>query len=264
MFPRLPGTEIEGQEIAAFLGVKPDTDVTALKSKVSKCLQSPRIVHIATHGYFLKDIEKQRPDSHNTLSLASRRLFGAAEYNPLLRAGLVFAGVNTMLSGGKLPPEAEDGLLSAADVVVLELAGTELVVASACQTALGDIKIGESVGGLRRAFMLAGAKTLVMSLWNVPDVATAILMQRYYQYVLNDKLGRAEALQQAKYYVRDLTVGEMRQQWLTEEAISAVEKHSQDAAEGLRRLSQFSDNYRPYEHPKYWGAFVCIGNPDPM
>jgi len=94
-----------------------------------------------------------------------------------LRSGLAFAGVNTMLNGGKLPEEAEDGLLTSLDVQSINLAGTELVVTSACETALGDLYTGETLIGLRRSFIQAGAKTVIISLWKVEDVATTILMQ---------------------------------------------------------------------------------------
>ena len=100
------------------------------------------------------------------------RFSGLRLENPLLRSGLALAGGNTWLDRRPLPPEAEDGLLTAEDVTGLDLLDTELVVLSACNTGLGEIRTGEGVFGLRRAFVLAGAKTLVMSLWKVPDEQT--------------------------------------------------------------------------------------------
>jgi hypothetical protein len=96
------------------------------------------------------------------------RLSGVKVENPMLRSGLAFAGANAWLQGKLLPNEAGKGLVFAQDVAALDLWATELAVLSACNTAMGDIKIGEGVFGLRRAFAVAGAKTLVMSLWSVP------------------------------------------------------------------------------------------------
>jgi CHAT domain-containing protein len=196
--------------------------------------------------------------------MSFQRLLSAAQQNPLARSGLAFAGANTLLQGGNLPPEAEDGLLTAQGASGINLAATALVVASACQTALGNVLIGEGVLGLRRAFVLAGAQTLVMSLWSVPDVATAILMERLYHNLLTEKMGRAKALEQAQFYVRDLTIARMRPQWLTPEAITRITERSPAIGKHLRELSQKPGNYRPYAHPRYWGAFICQGDAAPL
>src|SRR5947209_13439711 len=124
--------------------------------------------------------------------------------NPMLRSGLALAGANTWLRAGNLPEEAEDGLLTAEDVTTLDLLATELVVLSACQTGLGHVQVGEGVFGLRRAFVLAGAKTLVMSLWKVPDEQTQELMIDFYQRILSgqsyiDALRAAQLATKAKH-----------------------------------------------------------------
>ena len=106
-------------------------------------------------------------------------------------------GANTWLRAGRVPEEAEDGILTAEDVSGLNLVSTELVVLSACETGLGEVQLGEGVFGLRRAFVLAGAKTLVMSLWKVPDEPTRELMEDFYSRLLAGE-GRAEALRQAQ------------------------------------------------------------------
>jgi hypothetical protein len=105
------------------------------------------------------------------------------------------------LGGGAPPAEAEDGLLTAEDVIGLDLLDTELVVLSACETGLGEVRAGEGVFGLRRAFQIAGAGTLVMSLWKVPDGPTQELMATFYRKLLAG-LPRAEALRQAQLDVR--------------------------------------------------------------
>ncbi|TRU73424.1 MAG: tetratricopeptide repeat protein, partial [Microcystis viridis Mv_BB_P_19951000_S69] len=265
IFNPLPGTEVEGEKIAKILRVKPVTAANAVKTLVSKVLKSPYILHIATHGYFLGDITPELDTINQNFLLsslsASERFQVGTLQNPLLRSGLAFAGVNTMLNGGKLPREAEDGLLTALDVQSINLAGTELVVTSACETALGDLYTGETLIGLRRSFIQAGAKTVIISLWKVDDVATTILMQYFYYYLLKAKLSKAEALRKAKSSLQRLTIAKMRSQWLTEDAIKSAEKHSIGVATHLRELSQKSDLERPYEAPKYWAAFICLGNP---
>ena len=265
IFNSLPGTEIEGEKIAKILRVKPVTAANAVKTLVSKVLKSPYILHIATHGYFLGDITPELDTINQNFMLsslsASERFQVGTRQNPLLRSGLAFAGVNTMLNGGKLPEKAEDGLLTSLDVQSINLAGTELVVTSACETALGDLYTGETLIGLRRSFIQAGAKTVIISLWKVEDVATTILMQYFYYYLLKAKLSKAEALRKAKSSLQRLTIAKMRSQWLTEDAIKSAEKHSIGTAAHLRELSQKSDLERPYEAPKYWAAFICLGNP---
>ena len=129
---------------------------------------------------------------------------------------------NTWLKHGKLPSDAEDGILTAEDVSGLDLLVTDLVVLSACETGLGKVHVGEGVFGLRRAFMLAGAKTLVMSLWKVPDQQTQELMEDFYRRILAGQ-PRAEALREAQ----------------------------------LAMKSKYPD-------PKYWGGFICQGDPGPI
>jgi CHAT domain-containing protein len=118
-----------------------------------------------------------------------------------LRSGLALAGVNTWLDGGTLPAEAEDGVLTAEDVTGLDLFDTDLVVLSACETGLGAVRAGEGVFGLRRAFQLAGARAVVMSLWKVPDEATHELMTEFYRNLLAGQ-PRADALRSAQLAMR--------------------------------------------------------------
>jgi CHAT domain-containing protein len=112
--------------------------------------------------------------------------------NPLLRSGLALAGANNRGDGTK-----EDGILTALEASGLNLWGTKLVVLSACDTGLGEVKNGEGVYGLRRAFVLAGAESLVMSLWSVSDYVTREMMTGYYKN-LKQGMGRGEALRQVQ------------------------------------------------------------------
>jgi CHAT domain-containing protein len=173
----------------------------ALEGRLKAGCRSPQILHLATHGFFLTDqpygTARESSGLMNYAAGASGPLSGPAPENPMLRSGLALAGANTWLQAGKPPSEAEDGLLTAEDVTGLDQLATDLVVLSECQTGLGQIHVGEGVFGLRRAFVLAGAKTLVMSLWRVPDAETRELMVDFYRHLLAGE-GRAEALRRAQ------------------------------------------------------------------
>ncbi len=138
--------------------------------------KSPQVVHIATHGFFLPEPDKKNREN----------VYAYAE-DPLLRSGLILSGGNHAWSG-KTPIEGvEDGIATAYEISQLNLSNTELVVLSACETALGDIKGSEGVFGLQRAFKMAGVKKMIVSLWQVPDKETAELMTSFYSYWLNGK-----------------------------------------------------------------------------
>ena len=180
-FEPLPGTAAEAQAIKSLLAnarvfTGDQATETALKE-----VAAPRVLHVATHGFFLEDQD---------LSGAAAAGSAPAAEDPMLRSGLVFAGANSGRSG------SDDGVLTALEAAALDLAGTELVVLSACETGVGDVRTGEGVFGLRRAFMVAGAETLVMSLWQVDDDATRRLMEEFYGRLAKGE-GRAEALRQA-------------------------------------------------------------------
>jgi tetratricopeptide (TPR) repeat protein len=199
----LSGMRPEGQRIAALLGVEPWLGANALEGRLKAECHSPRILHLVTHGFFLPDPKYERGRQGFDTGWADDSKGGEGVFhgpimkNPMLRSGLALAGANTWLKAGNLPDEAEDGLLTAEEVAGLDLLNTELVVLSACETGLGQVQFGEGVFGLRRAFGLAGAKTLVMSLWKVSDEETRELMVDFYGRLLAGE-GRAEALRQAQ------------------------------------------------------------------
>jgi CHAT domain-containing protein len=195
-FQALPGTKHEALAIKAVL---PDAVVLMREEATEAALKkarAPRILHIATHGFFLNDRETPAVETSGVSGDhrpgASDRGLGkwtARIENPLLRSGLVLAGVNEHHGGD------DDGLLTAMEVASLDLWGTKLVVLSACDTGLGEVKNGEGVYGLRRALVLAGSETQVMSLWPVSDRATRSFMASYYKRLLEGE-GRGEALRQ--------------------------------------------------------------------
>jgi CHAT domain-containing protein len=158
-------------------------------------VQAPRILHIATHGFFLANVERPDPNSRGLGVQAFDNPLapppGFTIENPLLRSGLALAGFNPRRSGG------EDGVFTALEASQLNLFGTQLVVLSACDTGLGQVANGEGVYGLRRAFAIAGAESQLLSLWQVDDFGTQSLMARYYEN-LTAGMGRSEALRQVQ------------------------------------------------------------------
>ncbi len=157
----------------------------------------PSVIHLATHGFFLPDPEKKNKegvanDGQNALRLAG---------DPMLRSGIVLAGVNRVWNGKSPIEGCEDGIVTAYEISQLDLQNTDLVVLSACETALGDIKGTEGVFGLQRAFKLAGVKNMILSLWKVSDTETAELMKSFYTYYLEGKTAR-EALGKAQQDMR--------------------------------------------------------------
>jgi CHAT domain-containing protein len=152
------------------------TDAEATEESLKQLSgHSPWILHIATHGFSKPNADQTRK---NGLTAGSNQFFYAD--NPMFRSGIIMAGANRVWSGG-LPIEGkEDGIVTAYEIANLDLSKTDLVVLSACETALGDIKGTEGVFGLQRAFKLAGVKNMLLSLWPVPDEETTELMKEFY------------------------------------------------------------------------------------
>jgi CHAT domain-containing protein/tetratricopeptide (TPR) repeat protein len=201
-FQPLPGAAEEGEELRELLpGATLLTKRQATKAALGQ-MRSPRLLHIATHGFFLEDQEMASTGRRGYLLLSDdpERLINEVEQssrrieNPLLRSGLVLAGANEQ-------KEEDNGILTALEVTGLNLWGTRLVVLSACDTGVGEVKNGDGVYGLRRALALAGAETQVMSLWPVADRATRELMVSYYRKLLEGE-GRGEALRQVQLEMR--------------------------------------------------------------
>jgi CHAT domain-containing protein len=207
-FERLAGTREEGILIAKILGVRPYMGSEVLKTQI-KIQKSPSVLHIATHGFFLPDqIRNFQKDATRIVIINSNdmkvmnQLHWTRMEDPMLRSGLALAGANTWLNNGYLSYGAENGILTAYEILLMDLSNTELVILSACETGLGEIHMGEGVFGLRRAFVLAGAQTLVMSLWKVPDEQTKELMVDFYKRLLSGK-PRAEALREAQLAMKE-------------------------------------------------------------
>lgn len=202
-FPALPATAAEGEAIASVMPGALLLAGEAATETAVKATRGPKVLHIATHGFFLNE---QRPGS------------GLRHENAMLRSGLVLAGVTRLRSG------QDDGVLTAEEAASLDLAGTQLVVLSACDTGVGEVRNGEGVFGLRRSFAVAGAETLVMSLWAVEDNSTARLMSDYYKRLAAGE-GRIEALRNVQL------------------------RFLEDAA---------------MRHPFYWAGFIASGQSGPL
>ncbi len=178
LIPQLPGTEKEVKNITATLKALKLTTTTlygkeATETKM-KNIKSPDILHIATHGYFLADLSKMETNKVLGIDIA------VAKENPLLRSGLLLANCDNVFDENYHSTGADNGVLTAYEAMTLNLDKTDLVVLSACETGLGSVKQGEGVYGLQRAFLIAGAKSIIMSLWSVSDEATMELMTAFY------------------------------------------------------------------------------------
>lgn len=231
VFQPLDGTSEEVREIAdmwrasagagggeARILVGADASETALKQTA----QQHRVLHVATHGFFLTgDCMPRSTGTRGVGGLSPAGLSRAAE-NPLLLSGLALAGANRRAAAG---PDDDDGILTAEEVASLDLDGVEWAVLSACDTGVGEIRAGEGVFGLRRAFQVAGARTVIMSLWSVDDQATRAWMRALYEGRLQRGLSTADAVHHASL----ATLRDRR-------------------ARGLST------------HPFYWAAFVAAGD----
>jgi CHAT domain-containing protein len=156
-----------------------------------KKTKAPTLLHVATHGYFLADVENREATTFG-VNLEN------ANDNPLLRSGLLFAGASKTAMGATPDLESNDnGVLTAYEAMNLNLQGTDLVILSACETGLGEVKSGEGVYGLQRAFLVAGAEAIIMSLWKVDDAATQALMTNFYTNWLKSR-DKQKAFKQAQ------------------------------------------------------------------
>lgn len=212
-FSPLPGADEEATAIAGLVdGAVVVRGVDATKQRLL-AVHAPSILHLATHGVYLDDETARRLESARGLTLDTTGATADAQAarDPLARSLLAFAGANTW---------ADTSLLTALEASDLDLWGTKLVVLSACQTAVGDVRAGDGVYGLRRSFAAAGAQSLVMSLWSVDDAATRALMVGYYA-----ELG-----------------------------------HGAARAEALRTTQLAAAEQSAWSHPYYWAAFIASGD----
>ena len=203
-FSSLPGTAAEAEALQNLLPTATILTQDKATENALKQVQGPQILHIATHGFFLDDLplSSRIDESRSSTELRATLLNPNPTVipdssrpqnldNALLRSGLALTGFNPRQSG------EEDGVVTALEAAGLDLRGTKLVVLSACDTGIGDVANGEGVYGLRRAFVIAGAESQLLSLWKVSDLGTKEMMEQYYQGLI-DHQGRSEALQRVQ------------------------------------------------------------------
>jgi CHAT domain-containing protein len=254
-WPPLKGT---AQEAAALKSILKDAQVLtegAATETMLKQVAGPRILHVSTHGFFLPD-QPEENKNDDAAAAAQRGMRVSASNAPapaapsrarnlLLRSGLALAGANQLQGGG-----GEDGVLTALEAAGLDLWGTQLVVLSACETGIGSVKSGDGVYGLRRALVLAGSESQVMSLWKVDDAATRDLMVAYYRRLQAGE-GRTEALRQVQLEM----IGSARQ------------GETREGETGPGRGLKIEAGKRPgaaaaanRSHPYFWASFIQSGD----
>jgi CHAT domain-containing protein/Tfp pilus assembly protein PilF len=243
-FPPLPGSQQEAENIAALWKqstagegaqiqrgstVQPGsgellqmTGADASPEAFEQYAPGKQVLHVATHGFFLEGSCESAVQRRLDADKRDENFLPATAENPLLLSGLAFAGANRRASA---KPDETDGILTAEEIAGLNLEGVDWAVLSACDTGVGEVKVGEGVFGLRRAFQVAGAKTVIMSLWPVEDETTQQWMGTLYrEHFLNGKdTGKS---------VRAASLQILRQ-----------------------RLAKHKST-----HPFYWGAFIAAGD----
>lgn len=213
----LAGARAEGQVVADRLpGANLVTGRDATEALL-KATPSPDILHVATHGFYLDAATTASRETRGVEVLPESERASATLENPMLRAGIVLAGANQREQSS----HGENGILTALEASGLSLGGTRLVVLSACQTGVGSVTSGDGVQGMRRALLLAGSRSQILSLWAVDDASTAQLMEHLYDALAAGQ-GTAQALRTAR--------------------------------EALRADPRWA-------HPYYWAAFTASGDP---
>jgi CHAT domain-containing protein len=219
----LPGTRTEINAVSALWSQNRPGPVLVLcgadatEENFKRSASGRQVIHIATHGFYHSDVDRPLD--------ATQQLSGEPDVrinnNPFLQCGFLLAGANQN-SAGVRTMTREDGIVTAEEVLGLNLEGTDLVVLSVCESGLGDVKSGEGVYGLRRAFQIAGARTIISALWRVDDRSTAEFMDGLFEF-------RDEAMPRLLQRIAG------------------------------NRLSELRSTGKS-DHPFYWAAFVSTGD----
>ena len=240
-FRELPGSAAEAAEVGALLGVPEHRILTGKRADEAslKQLKGPRILHIATHGFFLGELPNSGISDSHANSTESLQ-------DPFLRSGLALSGANNW----RRSAGPNDGLLTAAEVSGLDLWGTQMVVLSACGTGLGQVEAGEGVYGLRRALVLAGSRTQVLTLWDIDDHVTRRFMLTFYE-LLSRGVSRAEALRRTQLALLGGGSPLVENRTPPERGIGIAASRNQGADMRTR-------------HPYFWAGFILSGDRGPL
>jgi CHAT domain-containing protein len=259
-FPPLAGTNREVKFLGALYGrTFPSTPLLTLrgsgatKPALRQAIGRSRYVHLATHGFFEPELPRVAPGG----SPVRQQVIMST---PGLRAGIALSGANVPVRPGR-----DDGILTADEAQQLDLDGTDLVVLSACESSLGSQIVGEGMMGLQRAFQVAGARSLISSLWPVSDAATSVLMEEFYTNLWERKLPKLEALRQAQLRVmREPEIVVKRLRELREEMAKRGWSETQLAARGLDQRAEHmpaASRGSTLRSPgMWWAAFVLSGD----
>ena len=198
---QLPGTGIEINDIKNLFennnwSASLAESVLANETRIKK-VNSPRVMHIATHGFFFPKQENEYDPISQLMGLEINKTYE----HPLMRSGLLLSGAQNTIRGENLV--GDNGVLTSLEARELNLSETELVVLSACETGVGDFVSGEGVYGLQRSILEAGAENVIMSLWKVDDIATQMLMTTFYVNWIEKGMTKREALKQSQMTIKN-------------------------------------------------------------
>ncbi len=244
-FEQLSGAEAEVEIVANLLSVPVQHWLKARKTLFQQ-ITSPRILHFAAHGWYFPHEDRSIPKMDSCEKLFSRY---TPINNPMLRSAILLSNSQHYRS---IP-------LSAEQVLGLNLQSTELVVLSACDSGLGEIKVGEGVFGLRRAFMLAGAKAVIISLWQVADLPTTLLMAQFYMNLTRKHQSIDDSLRNAQKYLKKTSTSELCTNSLIAKIIENICSKDPRVQKTVDWYHQQPPSFRPFEDPYYWGGFVIVG-----
>jgi CHAT domain-containing protein len=248
----LPFTELEVRSISNLLHVPCYCFEQASKRNFIDNANAS-IIHIATHGFDFNEISEQSIK----LNAATDEL--QPHRRSLFLTGLFLCGAENAFQNGTL--STDNGILTANEITQLDLSNTDLVVLSACETGKGYYLRDEGVWGLRRSFELAGAHSILISLWNVNDLSTYILMLKFYEH-LTDGYSRTESLKLSQIFVRNMTAEELYNSWLTDDAKLLLNQNWQRTNESYVSNINSKSSENIFAHPKYWAGFVLFGTWD--